>query len=329
MDQKLNIQDFAELLVTQTGKPEKETEEFIKVLCGVIIDALETDKYVKIKGLGTFKLTEVSSRQSIDVNTHERIEIQGHKKVSFTPDAKLKDLINKPFAHFEAVILNDSVTNDEIDNVTDAIPVKKEDDNASMAENTESPSIPIQEHVLDETVQQSESANSKKNESIATKHHREETHSKKNLYILLTFLTLALIAFGFWIFVLKEKTPMPVMEISADVEVPESVSTDSIKIVNENQSLSIPTYNANSQIEVNALPTKVTIESIADTIEYRISGLKANYILSSGESLGKIAKKFYGSKKFWPYIAVYNKDIPNVNRLMPGMVIKVPNLVVR
>lgn len=74
----------------------------------LIEEALVTEKYVKVKGLGTFKLTEVESRESVNVNTGERIEIQGHTKISFTPDSGMKDLINKPFAHFETVILNEN-----------------------------------------------------------------------------------------------------------------------------------------------------------------------------------------------------------------------------
>ncbi|MGP1436807.1 MAG: HU family DNA-binding protein [Phocaeicola sp.] len=352
MDQKLNIQDFVELLVTQTGKSKKETEEFIKIICDVIIDAIEADKYVKIKGLGTFKLTEISSRESIDVNTHERIEIQGHKKVSFTPDAKLKDLVNKPFAHFETVVLYDNVTDGEIDNVIDAIPVIEEKE--TTMEKAESSSAPIQESTLDKAIQSSENKNitsveeeviiakdisseieqaAKEKENIShievERHHREKPRSRKNLYIISIFLILALIAFGIRHFVLKDKAPMPVTEINAGVELSTSASVDSTKIIKENQPVSVPNLNSNSQIDTNVLPTKVTIESIADTIEYCISGLKANYVLGAGESLGKVAQKFYGSRKFWPYFAVYNKDLPNVNRLMPGTVIKVPNLVVR
>ena len=80
----------------------------VKGMFELIEEALATEKYVKVKGLGTFKLTEVESRESVNVNTGERIEIQGHTKISFTPDSSMKDLINKPFAHFETVILNEN-----------------------------------------------------------------------------------------------------------------------------------------------------------------------------------------------------------------------------
>ena len=108
MNEKVNIQNLIELLVEKHRITPKEAEEFVKTFFAVIEEGLEQDKYVKIKGLGTFKLIGVESRGSIDVNTGERIEIQGHTKVSFTPDSALKELINRPFGHFETVILNEN-----------------------------------------------------------------------------------------------------------------------------------------------------------------------------------------------------------------------------
>lgn len=108
MNEKVNIQNLIELLVEKHRITPKEAEEFVKTFFAVIEEGLEQDKYVKIKGLGTFKLIGVESRGSIDVNTGERIEIQGHTKVSFTPDSSLKELINRPFGHFETVILNEN-----------------------------------------------------------------------------------------------------------------------------------------------------------------------------------------------------------------------------
>ncbi len=108
MNEKVNIQNLIELLVEKHRITPKEAEEFVKTFFAVIEEGLEQDKYVKIKGLGTFKLIGVESRGSIDVNTGERIEIQGHTKVSFMPDSALKELINRPFGHFETVILNEN-----------------------------------------------------------------------------------------------------------------------------------------------------------------------------------------------------------------------------
>lgn len=108
MNERLNIPNFADLLAEKHGMEKSEAEFFIREFFLLIEQALESDKYVKIKGLGTFKLIDVDSRESVNVNTGERFKIEGHSKVSFTPESSLRDLINKPFAHFETVALNEN-----------------------------------------------------------------------------------------------------------------------------------------------------------------------------------------------------------------------------
>ena len=109
MNEKITLQDLVELLSEKSGMTKKNADAFFRAMFDLIEDALTNEKYVKVKGLGTFKLTEVDSRESMNVNTGERIEIQGHTKISFTPDTTMKELINKPFSHFETVVLNDGV----------------------------------------------------------------------------------------------------------------------------------------------------------------------------------------------------------------------------
>lgn len=110
MDEKLNLQNLIALLAESHGMSKRNAESFVKEFFLLIEEALEKDKYVKIKGLGAFKLIEVDSRESVNVNTGERFEIQGHTKISFTPDPTLRDVINKPFSHFDTVVLNDDIT---------------------------------------------------------------------------------------------------------------------------------------------------------------------------------------------------------------------------
>ncbi len=105
MSDRLNTQDLIDLLINRQGFEKKDAENFIKEFFLLIEEGLQKDKVVKIKGLGTFKLVDVESRESVNVNTGERFEIQEHTKISFTPEATLRDIINKPFAHFETVIL--------------------------------------------------------------------------------------------------------------------------------------------------------------------------------------------------------------------------------
>lgn len=107
MNKKILLQDLSDRMSQRRGIPKKDADLFVRSIFEIIGEYLQADKIVKIKGLGTFKLVTVESRASVDVNTGERIVIKGYAKVSFTPDAALRDEINKPFAQFETVILNE------------------------------------------------------------------------------------------------------------------------------------------------------------------------------------------------------------------------------
>ena len=112
---KLILQDLADVLIEKHGAGKKEALQFVSAMFDVIQEGLQTDKTVKIKGLGTFKVIEVDARESVSVNTGGRVVIDSHSKISFTPDAAMKELVNKPFSGFETVMLNDGVTFDDID----------------------------------------------------------------------------------------------------------------------------------------------------------------------------------------------------------------------
>ena len=114
MNEKLNIQDLIDLLAEKHGMSKKNADSFVKEFFQLIEEALEKDKYVKIKGLGAFKLIDVESRESVNVNTGERLVISGHDKMAFTPDNAMKELVNRPFADFETVMIKDGVNIDAI-----------------------------------------------------------------------------------------------------------------------------------------------------------------------------------------------------------------------
>lgn len=105
----LTIRDLAEVLVQKHQLDSRSAEMFLNVVIETIHEGLKNDRVVKVKGFGTFKLTAVRERESINVNTGERVVISSHDKVSFTPDAVLRDLVNKPFAQFDTVVLADGV----------------------------------------------------------------------------------------------------------------------------------------------------------------------------------------------------------------------------
>ena len=120
------ISDLATFLSNKHNIKQKDAEKFISQMFELLGEELKTDKLVKVKGLGTFKVTTVKNRASVDVNTGERIIIEGRDKISFTPDASMKNLVNKPFAQFETVILKDGVDFAEIDKKYDMEEVDEE-----------------------------------------------------------------------------------------------------------------------------------------------------------------------------------------------------------
>ncbi len=106
---KIGIKNIAALLAAKKNISPEDAEKYVEAFFGLVHEALIPDKIVKIKGFGTFKLIDVRDRESVDVNTGERMVIDGHTKVTFVPDTTLKELVNKPFSQFETVVLNDGV----------------------------------------------------------------------------------------------------------------------------------------------------------------------------------------------------------------------------
>lgn len=125
MSSKLNMQDIIDLLVAKSDISKEKAEKFIVELFNLIEKGLSTDELIKIKNLGTFRLTPIQERESVDVNTKEKILIPAHKRISFIPASLLKTTVNKPFAHFETTPLNDGIFEEGI---PEADSIEKESD---------------------------------------------------------------------------------------------------------------------------------------------------------------------------------------------------------
>ena len=117
MKKKLSPSDLSDFMAQRLDAEKSETDAFVRRFFEEIEAGLISDKYVKIKGLGTFKLVAVGERESVNINTGERFQISGHTKVSFTPDNTLKDTVNRPFAHFETVDLSDDMDLSEFEEI--------------------------------------------------------------------------------------------------------------------------------------------------------------------------------------------------------------------
>ena len=185
MDNKILLQDIADFLCYRSGITKREAEQFVRAFFEVIQQGLERDQYVKIKGFGTFKLVEVGQRESVNINTGERFQINGHTKVSFTPDTSLKDLVNRPFSHFQTVILNDETAIEELDACTvpedseqlneevsileSQIPATEEEENTSMINDKEA-----------ETNQSESEANQSEAEANQSESEANQSESEAN-----------------------------------------------------------------------------------------------------------------------------------------------------
>lgn len=158
MNERLTIQDLTDLLAAKHSMTKKDAEAFVKEFFLLIEQALENEKTVKIKGLGTFKLIDVDSRESVNVNTGERFQIKGHTKVSFSPDANLRDTINKPFAHFETVVLNENTILEDtpIEETEEEEPIQEEQiaSQPLVEESIEEPAITEESAIAQESTEQ-------------------------------------------------------------------------------------------------------------------------------------------------------------------------------
>ena len=145
---KSSLRRITESVAKKQKLPVEDIEKFITALFEVTDEGLHADKQVKIKGLGTFKITTVKPRESVNVNTGERVLINSHDKVTFTPDASMKELVNKPFAQFKTVVVNDGVDIAKLE-TTEQLEEEKERDSSPEPEKTEE----VQESVESEAQQ--------------------------------------------------------------------------------------------------------------------------------------------------------------------------------
>ena len=170
---KYTIQQLAEILVKKNGLNEKEAQDFVVAIFEIVKEGLEQDKLVKIKGFGTFKIIDIDPRASINVNTGERVLIEGHQKITFTPDAVMKEMVNRPFSQFETVILNDGVDLSEIDRTYNFEP-----DNNTGVEESETEQDNTQE-TLDNTQETQDNTQDTQDNTQETQDTQAEVSTEK------------------------------------------------------------------------------------------------------------------------------------------------------
>lgn len=378
MNEKLNMQDLIDLLTYKYNIPKKNVELFVKEFFDLVVYALENDKYLKIKGFGTFKLIDVDSRESINVNTGERFIIEGHSKISFTPDVSLKNSINKPFAHFETAILNDNIQFDNVENadVSEEVvslhdddtvcpsnePIEEfhkqdsfsqEDGNSFDAEvadfylGKDSVAPEKHEHIKTLSVEEIIAQEIKKADLEYGKKYKSKQESglsvnvktRRAFICSVTFIAIAFLSYVLYIFLNGDsnnrlsKNDLDSTLIAGSVKIPidsGTIHNDTVHFDPTNKQSIVLNNKDDSIMKINTPPLE-TVDGTAAEFnkldKYTISGTLTDYKLNEGETLTKLALKFYGTKALWPYIVKHNRSIISDPDNVPyGVIIKIPKL---
>lgn len=306
MDNKINLSQLADLLSQAGGMSKAASEQFVKNFFDIISQSVLSEGLVKVKGLGTFKLVQMEDRESVNVNSGERFTIEGHQKISFIPDADLKERINKPFAAFETVEISEEQAA-QIDKM-------EQDENSTK--------------ITTDSMEKGKANEPKKapKESKKEVKKEEEKKSCRKVWIgfIIAILVIALIIILLWpVFGgkalkkadkdVKEKAPAPAAVQPAPAKKPEAQPAKKepakFTLTKADQDKALPLF------------------TIADTVNYKITGTKATHTMVKGDMLTTISLQYYGTKKLWPYIAKYNGLKSKSFKRMPvGFKVKVPEL---
>lgn len=176
MNNKITFPELVEQVAQNANTSKRMSELFLKELFATISQSLIDGESVKVKGIGTFKLTEVSARKSVDVNTGEEIEIPGHKKLSFAPDKSMAEAINQPFMHFETEILDDDVTDAQLAAIDAEVKVSSDVDSTAETQEQETPPVFVAPPAEDEDAEaETEAVDTEKVEDAVEEAGAEET----------------------------------------------------------------------------------------------------------------------------------------------------------
>lgn len=358
MDVKLNIPDISTLLAKQCNIPIAKAELFSRMFFDIIIEGLEKDGLVKINGLGTFKIIEVASRGSVNVNTGEKIEIKGHRKLSFIPADALKDKVNEAFAMFEPVEVNDEYVDDEIslatetiesytvDDIQEAEPEQQYeeiinstgDEDIVQDEQKETVEVSAETVQLEQPVPSEQVEQPVQIEKTADKTDAIVVERKKKRPVIIYASILLLVIVAGVCFLLNNSdnkgkntgvVAVGVVEkrkehvkTTVQKENSDTVSLKKSNVIDENKE--DKPFVLLEELEQTSLSTI----TLGDTLLYKSVGHVAVHKVAVDETLTKISLKYYNDKKLWPYLVKYN-NMGNHNQLEIGMELVIPKLVPR
>lgn len=356
---KLTIQDIAKVLVEKSGLTQKEANKFATEMFSIIQQRLEEDELVKIKGFGTFKIINVEARESVSVRTGERVMIDSHAKVTFTPDTVMKELVNKPFSQFETVVLNDGVEFDDVaeDNeeemaaVDDVVNPVEETPVVEIAQVVEEPQIVETPQIEEEPqVEETPMVTLAENEPVeedpvADEEPVEEESSWKKwlLAVAVVLVLMGLSAYGGYYYAMQKMSAQKTetAEIKKDeVAIPEK-PVDSVAVAKDTV-VAAPVEVAQTEVkaEESAKKEETVKQEVKEPAEepdpyaakdervrlgaYRIVGTAEEVKVLPGQTFYSICRAHLGPD-MQCYVEVYN-NLPKDPKIKEGQVIKIPKL---
>ncbi|MDR0976690.1 MAG: HU family DNA-binding protein [Prevotellaceae bacterium] len=322
MAERLFTQRLVEMFARRSHLTTEQAERFCKEFFALIEEGLQRDRYVKIPGFGVFKLIAIEPRESINVNTGERFTIEGHNKVSFTPETALRDLINKPFAHFQTVVLNDETVLPKETDTDTAVDTEEAEEYKVEEEIKKEKAEEVKEEEQEEEVVKEEKAEDVKEVEEAAPVKAATPPSGKSQSTLKYFITMVIIIillcggallYLYWDDISQHLTQPPT---PAAVQVSPPADAPSPELVAD--TLTDDTLAADT-IGVSPFPI--------DSTSYIITGTRTTHRVRYGETLTRISLRYYGEKGLYPYIVKHNpRHIKDPNRLTYDIVLQIPEL---
>lgn len=351
---KISIQELVESIAQQTGNSKKKAEEFIKVLQSTIEEGLINDRIVKIKGFGTFKLLWNEPRKSVNVQTGEEYLIPGHTKVTFIPDATIKEIINNPSVPRTKKVIKKEIDpleklNKEAEEIKEIIAdikqMKKSKKTEAIVELLPEAPVEVKPEVKDPHESVQHAALSEKH----VLHDRDiPIKPKKKIARLITLIVLILVIVGGVGFYLeykdtliptyKNKLVAKITALKHGMKTSKKDKTIEAKVIEKKNDVApvdtITTIESSANVE--PAPKSTPKEQVTQVVENKKSvfdapkdykTIQATEKIEKGGRLVLLAEKYYGHKDFWVYIYEANRDIlKSPGSLFVGMSIKVPKL---
>lgn len=353
MNNKIAFPELVDTIAELTNTSKRVSELFLKELFGVVKERLEQGELVKIKNLGTFKVTEIAARKSVNVNTGEEMEIPAHRRVSFTPDKMLAEAINTPFEGFETVVLDDNITEDDLNELStmdnDIVEEKKEVAEIGSKEILPPPfvseTISEEEEIgLDEKKQENELIDTNEvvlenteiiettvgKEDTEENNKKEEHHNEDTTKSSSVFSSSDIGENEYEEEVKNEKRKSFIWGFFGGILACIIIGVVAIAVC-ESCFGDFITHTEVEKVQSDTIAQKTvpddTVLLKSDTVnvtELEISKVVTDTVRSN-YFLTKMSRKYYGRYEFWVYIYEENKaKISNPNKVSPGLVVVIP-----